>query len=134
MYHAHVYIVPVIVFYGAMALPFPLMLLLAFFAGTMLDALTVQVLGARVEISLGWSIIAGALGIVVGTLFMAFHASQGPRLGLPQMIQSRAQFGGADGFQPARDGNDRDLGLMLDGQLHGFSRSELGPGDWRMHG
>jgi hypothetical protein len=57
MYHAHVYIVPVIVFYGAMALPFPLMLLLAFFAGTMLDALTVQVLGARVEISLGWSII-----------------------------------------------------------------------------
>ena len=40
-----------------MALPFPLMLVLAFFAGVMLDALTVQVLGARVEISLGWSII-----------------------------------------------------------------------------
>jgi hypothetical protein len=57
MYNAHVYIVPVIVFYGAMALPFPLMLVLAFFAGAMLDALTVQVLGARVEISLGWSII-----------------------------------------------------------------------------
>jgi len=57
MCNAHVYIVPVIVFYGAMALPFPLMLLLAFFAGGMLDMLTVQVLGARVEISLGWSII-----------------------------------------------------------------------------
>ena len=28
-----------------------------------------------------------------GTLFMAFHGSQGPHLGLPQMIQSRAQFG-----------------------------------------
>ncbi len=27
MYHAHIYIVPVLVFYGAMALPFPLMLL-----------------------------------------------------------------------------------------------------------
>ena len=26
MYDAHIYIVPVIVFYGAMALPFPLML------------------------------------------------------------------------------------------------------------
>ena len=29
LYNAHVYIVPVIVFYGAMALPFPLMLTLA---------------------------------------------------------------------------------------------------------
>ena len=28
-----------------------------------------------------------------GTVFMAFHAAQGPTLGLPQMIQSRAQFG-----------------------------------------
>ena len=31
LYNSHVYIVPVIVFYGAMALPFPLMLTLAFF-------------------------------------------------------------------------------------------------------
>ena len=52
MYNAHIYIVPVIVFYGAMALPFPLMLALAFFAGFLLDALTVQVIGAQVEISL----------------------------------------------------------------------------------
>ena len=52
MYNAHIYIVPVIVFYGAMALPFPLMLALAFFAGFLLDALTVQVIGAHVEISL----------------------------------------------------------------------------------
>ena len=37
--------------------------------------------------------VAGALGILFGTLFVAFHASQGPELGLPQMIQSRAQFG-----------------------------------------
>src|SRR5713226_1869173 len=57
MYNAHIYIVPVIVFYGAMALPFPLMLGLAFFAGVLLDALTVQVIGAKVEISLGWSIL-----------------------------------------------------------------------------
>ena len=40
MYNAHVYIVPVIVFYGAMALPFPLMLALAFFAGFLWDAMT----------------------------------------------------------------------------------------------
>ncbi len=49
--------------------------------------------GPALGLSLGWSIVAGALGIFVGTLFMAFHATQGPRLGLPQMIQSRAQFG-----------------------------------------
>src|SRR2546421_5977813 len=40
MYHAHIYIVPVLVFYGAMALPFPLMLALALWAGVLLDALT----------------------------------------------------------------------------------------------
>ncbi len=61
MYNAHIYIVPVIVFYGAMALPFPLMLALAFFAGFLLDALTVQVIGSRVEISLGWSILLYAV-------------------------------------------------------------------------
>ena len=43
--------------------------------------------------SLWWSIIAIAAGILVGTLFMAFHSAQGPQLGLPQMIQSRPQFG-----------------------------------------
>ena len=37
--------------------------------------------------------LAGALGILFGTVFVAFHASQGAELGLPQMIQSRAQFG-----------------------------------------
>src|SRR6476469_3689734 len=44
-------------------------------------------------LSLGWTALAGTLGILVGTVFMAFHATQGPTLGLPQMIQSRAQFG-----------------------------------------
>ena len=40
-----------------------------------------------------WSLIAIVLGNVVGALFMALHSAQGPRLGVPQMIQSRAQFG-----------------------------------------
>jgi purine-cytosine permease-like protein len=35
----------------------------------------------------------GFIGILAGTIFQAFHASQGAELGLPQMIQSRAQFG-----------------------------------------
>lgn len=40
-----------------------------------------------------WSFIAIGLGILIGTVFMAAHSSQGPQLGLPQMIQSRPQFG-----------------------------------------
>ncbi len=68
LYNSHIYIVPVIVFYGAVALPFPLMLALALFAGILLDALTVQVIDARVEISLGWSILLYAVlaGIMHG--------------------------------------------------------------------
>lgn len=49
--------------------------------------------GPSLGLSLWWTILASVLGIAVGTVFMAFHASQGPQLGLPQMIQSRAQFG-----------------------------------------
>jgi nucleobase:cation symporter-1, NCS1 family len=49
--------------------------------------------GPSLGLSLWWSIVAGIAGIAFGTLFMAFHATQGPVLGLPQMIQSRAQFG-----------------------------------------
>lgn len=40
-----------------------------------------------------WSLIAIAAGTILGTFFMAFHSAQGPQLGLPQMIQSRPQFG-----------------------------------------
>jgi len=50
-----------------------------------------------VIVSLGgnlfWSLVAIVLGSLVGTTFMALHSTQGPHLGLPQMIQSRAQFG-----------------------------------------
>src|SRR5215468_6245862 len=49
--------------------------------------------GPSLGLSLGWSILAGFLGIAFGTLFMAFHATQGPVFGLPQMIQTRAQMG-----------------------------------------
>ena len=61
MYNARIYIVPLVVFYGAMALPFPLMLTLAAFAGFLLDVLTMQVIGDRVEITLGWSILVYAV-------------------------------------------------------------------------
>jgi nucleobase:cation symporter-1, NCS1 family len=49
--------------------------------------------GPSMGLSFGCTSLAGALGILFGTIFVAFHASQGAQLGLPQMIQSRAQFG-----------------------------------------
>lgn len=49
--------------------------------------------GPSMGLSVGWAVLAVALGAGFGTFFMAFHANQGPRMGLPQMIQSRAQFG-----------------------------------------
>jgi NCS1 family nucleobase:cation symporter-1 len=40
-----------------------------------------------------WAIIGLLVGNVAGGVVMALHSAQGPRLGLPQMISSRAQFG-----------------------------------------
>ncbi len=39
------------------------------------------------------AVIALVIGNLVGTIFMALHAAQGPRLGVPQMVQTRGQFG-----------------------------------------
>jgi NCS1 family nucleobase:cation symporter-1 len=51
------------------------------------------VVGAALGGTLIWMTIAVVLGAALGTFFMAFHSTQGPQLGLPQMIQSRPQFG-----------------------------------------
>jgi NCS1 family nucleobase:cation symporter-1 len=40
-----------------------------------------------------WALIALVVGTLLGMAFTALHAVQGPRLGVPQMIQSRGQFG-----------------------------------------
>lgn len=40
-----------------------------------------------------WSIIGLFVGQCFGAAVMALHAAQGPKLGLPQMISSRVQFG-----------------------------------------
>lgn len=58
-----------------------------------LATLTVGLIGAAVGATLIWGLIAIVLGSLIGTFAMAFHSVQGPRLGLPQMIQSRPQFG-----------------------------------------
>jgi NCS1 family nucleobase:cation symporter-1 len=56
-------------------------------------AIAIGFVGPSLGLSLGATAVAGVLGIVIGTALQAFHASQGPEMGLPQMIQSRAQFG-----------------------------------------
>jgi NCS1 nucleoside transporter family len=58
-----------------------------------LATIATGVVGIALGGNLIWSAIAVLLGCALGTFFMAFHSTQGPQLGLPQMIQSRPQFG-----------------------------------------
>src|ERR1700689_2629444 len=61
------------------------------------DAHLATVATGVVGVALGghllWMALAVLSGCAFGTFFMAFHSTQGPQLGLPQMIQSRPQFG-----------------------------------------
>lgn len=59
-------------------------------------SVTTPALGALIiypGFSLLWAGVALLVGLLVGGVFTAYHSAQGPTLGLPQMIQSRAQFG-----------------------------------------
>lgn len=58
-----------------------------------LPTMVIGFTGPELGLSAGFTFLAVVLGACFGTFFMAFHANQGPRMGLPQMIQSRAQFG-----------------------------------------
>jgi nucleobase:cation symporter-1, NCS1 family len=64
-----------------------------FMSNAQIATLAVGLISISEGASLFWSVLAIVLGVLVGTLFMAFHSAQGPQLGLPQMIQSRPQFG-----------------------------------------
>jgi NCS1 family nucleobase:cation symporter-1 len=58
-----------------------------------LATIATGVVGSALGGNLVWMAVAVMLGCALGTFFMAFHSTQGPQLGLPQMIQSRPQFG-----------------------------------------
>ncbi|CAB4830072.1 MAG: cytosine permease [Actinobacteria bacterium] len=58
-----------------------------------LTAMATGVVALSLGSNLIWTVIAVVLGSLFGTFFMAFHSAQGPQLGLPQLVQSRAQFG-----------------------------------------
>jgi len=64
-----------------------------FLSNTQSLSVAVGFLGPALGLSIWWTVVATLLGTLFGTTFMALHASQGPHLGLPQMLQSRAQFG-----------------------------------------
>ncbi|QCI13134.1 cytosine permease [Pseudomonas putida] len=45
------------------------------------------------HLNLVWGVVAILVGHLLGGVLMALHSAQGPQMGIPQMIQSRAQFG-----------------------------------------
>ncbi len=67
----------------------------AFWLGGNVNVFNVVLGGVTVAIGLSfwWALIAIGLGTMAGALLIALHATQGPRLGVPQTIQSRGQFG-----------------------------------------
>ncbi len=58
-----------------------------------LTAMATGITALSIGAGLTWTIIATVIGSLFGTFFMAFHSAQGPQLGLPQLVQSRPQFG-----------------------------------------
>src|ERR1700686_2320226 len=40
-----------------------------------------------------WAVLSIVFGNLLGGVFMALHSAQGPTLGVPQMVQTRGQFG-----------------------------------------
>lgn len=64
-----------------------------FSANMQMTTLVTGALTVVFGLNLFWSVVAILVGSLVGTIFMASHSAQGPTLGIPQMIQSRAQFG-----------------------------------------
>jgi NCS1 family nucleobase:cation symporter-1 len=64
--------------------------------GSNIMLLTIVTGGLAVTVfglSFGWAVLGLAVGNFVGGVFMALHAAQGPTLGVPQMVQTRGQFG-----------------------------------------
>jgi nucleobase:cation symporter-1, NCS1 family len=68
---------------------------LAFWFGANVNVFNVVLGGVTIETGLTfwWALAAISAGTIIGALLIALHATQGPRLGVPQSIQSRGQFG-----------------------------------------
>jgi len=65
-----------------------------FGSNIMLLTIVTGALGATVfHLPFSWAVAALTVGNLLGAIFMALHAAQGPILGVPQMVQTRGQFG-----------------------------------------
>src|SRR5262245_51360925 len=64
-----------------------------FTGSAQLLSLATGAIGIVLGLNLGWTLLALAIGSFLGTIPVSAHATQGPHLGLPQMVQSRPQFG-----------------------------------------
>lgn len=64
-----------------------------FVANMNLTAVATGIVALSVGGTLFWTLIAVVVWSLFGTIFMALHSTQGPHLGLPQLVQSRPQFG-----------------------------------------
>lgn len=64
-----------------------------FSANMQFTTVTTGAVAILLGLDLFWAIVSIIVGNLIGAIFMAYHSAQGPKLGIPQMIQSRAQFG-----------------------------------------
>ena len=69
------------------------LLFLWFGANTQMAVVTTGILTIVPHFGFIWAALGIIAGSLLGSIFMASHSAQGPHLGIPQMIQSRAQFG-----------------------------------------
>lgn len=74
---------------GHVASLFPLW----FGANLQITTIAAGAIAVNLGLSFSWAVVASVAGNLFGAVFMALHSAQGPALGIPQMIQSRAQFG-----------------------------------------
>jgi hypothetical protein len=70
LHGAQVLLMPIIMFYGVLALPYPAAMVLTFCCGLMWDLFSVQVVDSTVEFSLGWSIIVYS---ILGSMMHGFR-------------------------------------------------------------
>jgi nucleobase:cation symporter-1, NCS1 family len=71
-----------------------------FMVNATLITLFTGAVGPLFGLGLSWTLLAIVIGSIAGTMFQAFHGAQGPHMGLPQMIQSRVQFGSRGAILP----------------------------------
>lgn len=70
LHGAYVPLMPIVMFYGTLALPYPFAMGLTFSCGLMWDLVSVQVIDSSVEMSLGWSIIIFS---ILGSMMHGFR-------------------------------------------------------------